>query len=157
MATGSDIDFTYTLTDRLFRMSVGELADFSGAKYDGDFTLTLEQAQRRKHEYVATHLQVRPGGRILDLGCGWGAMLAYFRSLGIRGVGVTLSHGQQQADIRHGLDVRLMDAGQLPRKPLAPSMGSSASAPSSTSAPSRSGRPAGRMPSTLRSSRASQP
>ena len=110
MATGSDIDFTYTLTDRLFRMSVGELADFSGAKYDGDFTLTLEQAQRRKHEYVAKHLQVPPGGRILDLGCGWGAMLNYFRSLGIRGVGVTLSHGQQQADIRHGLDVRLMDA-----------------------------------------------
>ena len=110
MATGSDIDFTYTLTDRLFRMSVGEVADFSGAKYDGDFSLTLEQAQRRKHEFVAREVQVPPGGRILDLGCGWGAMLAYFRSLGIRGVGVTLSHGQQQADIRHGLDVHLMDA-----------------------------------------------
>jgi len=110
MATGMDIDFTYTLTDRLFRMSVGELADFSGAKYDGDFTLTLEQAQRRKHDYVARQLQVRPGGRILDLGCGWGAMLAYFKELGICGVGVTLSHGQQQADIRHGLDVHLMDA-----------------------------------------------
>jgi cyclopropane-fatty-acyl-phospholipid synthase len=110
MATGSDIDFTYTLTDRLFRMSVGELADFSGAKYDGDFTLTLEQAQRRKHEYVARQLQVPAGGRILDLGCGWGPMLAYFRELGIRGVGVTLSHGQQQADVRHGLDVHLMDA-----------------------------------------------
>jgi cyclopropane-fatty-acyl-phospholipid synthase len=120
MATGSDIDFTYTLTDRLFRMSVGELADFSGAKYDGDFTLTLEQAQRRKHEFVAGQLHVPPGGRILDLGCGWGAMLAYFRSLGVRGVGVTLSRGQQQADIRHGLDVHLMDARTVTREKFGP-------------------------------------
>ena len=110
MASRSDIDFTYTLTDRLFRLSVGELADFSGAKYDGDFSLTLEQAQRRKHEYVAAQIGVPPGGRILDLGCGWGAMLDYFRARGIRGVGVTLSRGQQEADVRHGLDVHLMDA-----------------------------------------------
>ena len=32
--------------DRIFRLSLGELADFSGAKYDGDFTLSLEEAQR---------------------------------------------------------------------------------------------------------------
>lgn len=110
MASRSDIDFTYTLTDRLFRLSVGELADFSGAKYDGDFSLTLEQAQRRKHEYVAAQLGVPPGGRILDLGCGWGAMLAFCRERGIRGVGVTLSRGQQRADVRHALEVHLMDA-----------------------------------------------
>src|SRR5437588_123085 len=50
MAERKDIDFSYTLTDRVIRLSLGELADFSGAKYDGDFALTLEQAQRRKHE-----------------------------------------------------------------------------------------------------------
>ena len=110
MASSSDINFTYSLTDRLFRLSVGELADFSGAKYDGDFSLTLEQAQRRKHEFVAANLKVSPGGRILDLGCGWGAMLAFFRERGIQGVGVTLSEGQRRADVRHGLDVHLMDA-----------------------------------------------
>ena len=37
MADGKEIDFTYSLTDRIFRLSVGEHADFSGAKYDGDF------------------------------------------------------------------------------------------------------------------------
>lgn len=113
MASHTDIDFTYTLTDRMFRMSMGELADFSGAKYDGNFSLTLEAAQRRKHEFVAASLRVPDGGRILDLGCGWGAMLAFFRERGIRGVGVTLSRGQQAADVRHGLDVRLMDARQV--------------------------------------------
>ncbi|MGH7592540.1 MAG: SAM-dependent methyltransferase [Gemmatimonadales bacterium] len=110
MASGSDIDFTYTLTDRLFRLSLGELSDFSGAKYDGDFSLTLEQAQRRKHQFVAAQLGVPSGGRILDLGCGWGAMLAYFRQHGVSGVGVTQSRGQQRADLRHGLDVHQMDA-----------------------------------------------
>ena len=61
MADREDIDFTYSLTDRVFRLSMGELADFSGAKYDGDFSLTLEQAQRRKHEYVAEQIGIEPG------------------------------------------------------------------------------------------------
>ena len=37
MASQAQMDFAYSLTDRLFRLSVGELSDFSGAKYDGDF------------------------------------------------------------------------------------------------------------------------
>ena len=45
MADRADIDFTYSLTDRIFRLSLGELADFSGAKYDGDFSLSLEEAE----------------------------------------------------------------------------------------------------------------
>jgi cyclopropane-fatty-acyl-phospholipid synthase len=94
---------------------MGELADFSGAKYDGDFSLSLEQAQRRKHDYVAQELKIEPGQRVLDLGCGWGALLHYLRSLGADGVGVTLSSAQQKACRRHGLDVRLHDARQVAR------------------------------------------
>lgn len=109
MASQAQMDFAYTLTDRLFRMSVGELADFSGARYSGDFSLSLDAAQRRKHQWVAEQLRVPAGGRILDLGCGWGAMLAYFRAQGVAGVGVTLSRGQQRACLRHGLEVHLRD------------------------------------------------
>ena len=75
MASRADIEFTYTSIDRIFRLSLGELADFSGAKYDGDFSLTLEEAQRRKHEYIAEQIGIGPGRRLLDLGCGWGALL----------------------------------------------------------------------------------
>ena len=53
MAGREDLEFTYSLIDRIFRLSLGESADFSGAKYDGDFSLSLEEAQRRKHVYVA--------------------------------------------------------------------------------------------------------
>ncbi len=116
MADRADIDFTYSLTDRVFRLSMGELADFSGAKYDGDFSLSLEQAQRRKHEYLAEQIGIEPGRRVLDLGCGWGALLAFIRTRGAVGVGVTLSRAQAAACRRHGLDVHICDARQLDRE-----------------------------------------
>jgi cyclopropane-fatty-acyl-phospholipid synthase len=116
MASQAEIDFTYSLTDKLFRLSVGELGDFSGARYSGDTSLTLEQAQARKHALVAEQLRVPAGGRVLDLGCGWGGMLAYLRGQGIRGVGVTLSTGQLRADRRHELDVHLRDARTVTRE-----------------------------------------
>src|ERR1700761_5545401 len=113
MADRDDLDFTYSLIDRIFRLSLGELADFSGAKYDGDFSLTLEQAQRRKHEYVAEQIGIGPGRRVLDLGCGWGPLLAFAREQGAGGVGVTLPSAQAKACRRHGLDVHLRDARRV--------------------------------------------
>jgi cyclopropane-fatty-acyl-phospholipid synthase len=113
VADRDEVEFTYSLIDRIFRLSLGELADFSGAKYDGDFALSLEDAQRRKHEYVADEIGIGPGRRILDLGCGWGALLDFVRRRGGTGVGVTLSSAQAAACRRHGLDVRLADARDL--------------------------------------------
>ena len=110
MADRNDLQFTYSLIDRIFRVSIGELADFSGAKYDGDFALTPEEAQRRKHEYVAESIGIGPGRRVLDLGCGWGPLLAFARIRGATGVGVTLSSAQAEACRRHGLDAHLQDA-----------------------------------------------
>src|SRR5512142_2294732 len=110
MADRDDLEFTYSLIDRMFRLSLGELADFSGAKYDGDFSLSLEQAQERKHCYVAEQIGIGPGRRVLDLGCGWGPLLDFIRRQGGAGVGVTLSSAQLAACRRHGLDVRLLDA-----------------------------------------------
>src|SRR5437763_3754848 len=115
MADRKDIDFTYSLTDRVIRLSLGDLADFSGAKYDGDFSLSLEQAQRRKHEYVAEQIGIGPGRRVLDLGCGWGPLLNFIRERGGVGVGVTLSSAQAAACRRHDLDVHLQDARQVDR------------------------------------------
>ncbi len=113
MADRDDLEFTYSLIDRMFRLSLGELADFSGAKYDGDFSLTLEEAQRRKHDYVAEQIGIGPGRRVLDLGCGWGPLLDAIRRRGGSGVGVTLSSAQVAACRRHGLDVHLFDARLL--------------------------------------------
>ena len=39
MAEKADLDFTYTTIDEIFRLSIGETADYSGAKYDGNFSM----------------------------------------------------------------------------------------------------------------------
>ena len=113
MADSADLDFTYSLIDRLFRLSLGEMADFSGAKYDGDFSLTLEQAQHRKHDYIAESIGISEGRRVLDLGCGWGPLLNDIRRRGATGVGVTLSRAQAASCRRQGLDVHLRDAREV--------------------------------------------
>ncbi len=113
MADRADLDFTYSLIDRIFRLSLGEMADFSGAKYDGDFSLTLEQAQRRKHDDIAQQIGIQAGRRVLDLGCGWGPLLNDIRRRGASGVGVTLSRAQVVACRRNGLEVYLHDARQV--------------------------------------------
>ncbi|HVI18902.1 MAG TPA: class I SAM-dependent methyltransferase, partial [Gaiellales bacterium] len=115
MADRNDLEFTYSLIDRVFRLSLGELADFSGALYNGDFSLSLEEAQRRKHEYIAEQIGIGPGRRVLDLGCGWGPLLDFVRRRGGAGVGVTLSSAQLRACRRHGLDAHLQDARQVTR------------------------------------------
>ncbi len=116
MANRTDLEFTYSLTDRVIRLTLGELTNFSNAKFDGDFSLSLEEAQQRKHDYVAEQLGVGPGRRLLDLGCGWGPLLADVRARGGAGVGVTLSSAQLRACRRHGLEVYLEDAREIDRE-----------------------------------------
>jgi cyclopropane-fatty-acyl-phospholipid synthase len=120
MSNRRDLDFSYTLTDRIVRLSLGELTDFSGAKYDGDFTLSLEEAQHRKYEYIAEQIGIEQGRRVLDVGCGWGPLLNFIRSRGGEGVGVTLSSGHEAACRRHGFEVRLCDARQIERETFGP-------------------------------------
>jgi len=49
MADNHDMDFTYTTIDKIFRLSMGETGDYSGAVYNGDFSMILEKAQEQKH------------------------------------------------------------------------------------------------------------
>ena len=59
MAGKKDIDFTYTTLDRIFRISIGETADFSAAMYNGNFSMTLDQAQKAKHEFIERELDIK--------------------------------------------------------------------------------------------------
>ncbi|GAA4073378.1 MULTISPECIES: class I SAM-dependent methyltransferase [Actinomadura] len=58
---------------------------------------TLEEAQFHKHDLVAKKLGLRPGMRLLDVGCGWGGMVMHAaKEYGVKALGVTLS--KQQAE-----------------------------------------------------------
>ncbi len=114
MANQADLNLTYSTIDKVFRWSLGEMADFSGAKYDGDFSMTLEKAQDLKHKFMADSLNIREGSRVIDLGCGWGAFLKYIRDeRNAIGIGITLSEEQAKACKKNGLNVFVRDCRNL--------------------------------------------
>jgi cyclopropane-fatty-acyl-phospholipid synthase len=84
---------------------------------------TLEQAQATKFDLVARKLALKPGMRLLDVGCGWGGMVMHAaREYGVKALGVTLSAEQaswaQQAIKERGLsdlaEVRHLDYREVP-------------------------------------------
>jgi cyclopropane-fatty-acyl-phospholipid synthase len=101
---------TYDWMDELFRAALAtEFPDITGALYNGDFSLTLEDAQTRKHDYILEGINFAPGMRILDIGSGWGPMLQAIRERGGEAFGITLSPAQAAHCKRHDLDVVLAD------------------------------------------------
>jgi cyclopropane-fatty-acyl-phospholipid synthase len=113
MANQQDLDFTYSTIDKIFRLSVGETGDYSGAMYNGDFSLTLEEAQRQKHCFIADSLHIGKGTKVLDMACGWGPFLSYIKERGANGMGVTLSQRQAAACQQNGLKVEIMDCRKI--------------------------------------------
>lgn len=75
--------------------------------YFGDGADTLDAAQTAKLDLVLRKLRVAPGERVLDIGCGWGALLIRAaQHFGARVLGVTLSRTQYEVAQR-----RILDAG----------------------------------------------
>ena len=110
MADKKDLDFTYTTIDEIFRLSVGETGDYSGAKYDGDFSMTLEEAQRAKHVFIADSLNIKKGSKVLDMACGWAPFTRYIvEERGAISTGLTLSKGQAEACQKNGFNVLVKD------------------------------------------------
>jgi cyclopropane-fatty-acyl-phospholipid synthase len=109
MADQKQIEATYDYMDEIYRFTFGEHADISAAMYNGDWSMTLEQAQANKHRYVLEGLNFKPGQRILDIGCGWGPMLNAIHKAGGKGLGLTLSPAQAAACQRNGYDARVLD------------------------------------------------
>jgi len=109
MATQQQIEATYNYMDDIFRLSLGETGVLTGAMYNGDFSKTLAQAQKDKHDYVLDALNFHPGFRMLDIGCGWGPMLKAAEERRGHGVGLTLSTKQAEACRGNGLEAYVID------------------------------------------------
>ena len=110
MANKKDLDFTYTTIDEIFRLSMGETGDYSGAKYDGDFSMSLEAAQKQKHKFIADSLHIKKDSKVLDMACGWAPFTRYIvEERGASSIGLTLSKGQAKACQKNGFNVLVKD------------------------------------------------
>jgi cyclopropane-fatty-acyl-phospholipid synthase len=107
----------YDVSNAFYEHVLGPSMTYTCAVYPTE-TATLEEAQHAKYDLVARKLDLQPGQRLLDLGCGWGGMVRHAaREYGVHALGVTLSREQaswaQQRIKEEGLDhlaeVRFMD------------------------------------------------
>jgi len=88
------IQHHYDVSNRFYEYVLGPSMTYSCAVFPRP-DATLEEAQVEKVDLVARKLDLQPGQRLLDIGCGWGAMVRHAaRHYGVHATGVTLSPNQ---------------------------------------------------------------
>lgn len=100
----------YDVSNRFYEMVLGPSMTYTCACFPSE-DATLEEAQFHKYDLVCSKLDLQPGQRLLDVGCGWGGMVRHaVEHYGVTAIGVTLSAEQaswaQDAIKEQGLDDR---------------------------------------------------
>ncbi len=102
----SAVTYHYDISNRFFELWLDRRMVYSTA-YFHDPAEPLDTAQERKLDYICRKLRLRGGERMLDIGCGWGALILHAaRNYGVEAVGITLSRAQ--ADLANE---RIREAG----------------------------------------------
>jgi cyclopropane-fatty-acyl-phospholipid synthase len=88
------IGFHYDQPVNFYRTFLGRDLMYSCAYFD-DGIETLDEAQTAKIDYILRKVRLKPGERLLDIGCGWGALVARAAAhFGAKATGITLSQVQ---------------------------------------------------------------
>ena len=99
----------YDLGDELYEAFLDPDMQYSCAYYT-DPANSLEQAQADKKAHIAAKLALRPGQRVLDIGCGWGGMALYLnRVADVDVLGITLSEHQLATARRRAAEAGVAD------------------------------------------------
>jgi len=118
----SNVAHHYDLSAKLYDLFLDTDRQYSCA-YFTQPDLPLEDAQLAKKRHIARKLCLKPGMRVLDIGCGWGGMaLTLAQEFGVHVTGVTLSEEQhayavkrvQDAGLSDKIDIRLQDYRKVP-------------------------------------------
>lgn len=94
------IAFHYDVSNDFYQIWLDEQMVYSCAYFEeaGD---SLDQAQRNKLDHICRKLRLKPGERLLDIGCGWGALIRWAaRHYGVSAHGITLSRNQYEHCLR---------------------------------------------------------
>jgi cyclopropane-fatty-acyl-phospholipid synthase len=100
----------YDIGEDLYRAMLGSTMAYSCGYWAG--ATTLDGAQHAKFDVICRKLGIRPGHRLLDIGCGWGGLAAYAAErFGAAVTGITLSPGQAAVARQRarGLNVRILE------------------------------------------------
>lgn len=117
----ASISHHYDVGNEFYQLVLGPTMAYSCARFatPGE---TLEVAQEAKHDLICRKLGLRPGMRLLDIGCGWGAMARHAaRHYGAQVLGITLAAEQQrwaarateEAGLSGQVEIRLADFREL--------------------------------------------
>ncbi len=107
----------YDVSNRFYELVLGPSLTYSCAVFTTPRD-SLETAQSNKYELICRKLDLQPGMRLLDVGCGWGGMAMHAaQNHGARAVGITLSKAQgerahqrvQDAGLADRVEIRVQD------------------------------------------------
>ena len=117
------VRYHYDVGNDFFSLFLDESMTYSCAIFSRG-AQTLEEAQRTKLDLVAGKLELKPGMRVLDVGCGWGSFAIHAaREHGVQVVGITLSGPQAararervaDAGLSEQIEIRVQDYRELPQ------------------------------------------
>lgn len=118
------IQHHYDVSNEFYRAWLDEEMVYSCA-YFRTAEDTLEQAQINKLDHILRKIRLQPGQRLLDIGCGWGALvLRAAGKYGAKCLGITLSQRQfelarervKQAGLQDRIEIRLQDYRDVKEK-----------------------------------------
>jgi cyclopropane-fatty-acyl-phospholipid synthase len=90
------ISYHYDISNEFYQLWLDKWMSYTCAYY-ADPDDDLDRAQERKQDLICRKLRLRPGERLLDIGCGWGGFIIYAaKQYGVQTLGVTLSRKQAE-------------------------------------------------------------
>jgi cyclopropane-fatty-acyl-phospholipid synthase len=107
------ISHHYDVSNKFYELILGPSMAYTCAVFPHEGA-SLEEAQEEKVDLVCRKLDLRPGQRLLDVGCGWGTMVLHAaKHYGVRAVGVTLSRQQAEYGQKMIADLGLTDVAEI--------------------------------------------
>ncbi|WMJ81695.1 cyclopropane-fatty-acyl-phospholipid synthase family protein [Clostridium sp. MB40-C1] len=116
-----DIQYHYDLGNDFYKLWLDETMSYSCSYFKSPED-SLYQAQLNKVAYILKKLNLHPGQRLLDIGCGWGELIIdAAKKYGVKALGITLSNEQfnkvneriKENNLENQVEVRLMDYREL--------------------------------------------
>jgi len=111
------VSFHYDVSNDFYQLLLDQRMVYSCAYFKSEND-SIDRAQEQKLDYICRKLRLKPGERLLDIGCGWGGFILHAtRNYGVQALGITLSEQQlvlareriAKAGLASRCEVRLVD------------------------------------------------